>query len=337
VENVPFQILCLTGGGYRGLFTVGILAKLEQEAGRPIGECFDLIAGTSIGGIVAIGLAMGRSAAEIKKVMMERGEDIFPRRWRPQYRWLRKLQTTVDHFRGPLRKSETLREVVASVVGEQTRIGDAKTRLLVPAVNMTDGKVQMFKTPHNENFVRDQHLKAVDVAMATSAAPLYFSLAQIENSLFADGGLFANAPDLCAIHEAVQFCDVDQGDIRLLSIGTTTSKCALPTSIDPRMGQSAWLENERLTTTIFSAQQQLVDFMVGHQLGGHYIRLDAMPSAEQSVDIGLDLGDSKTRGTLLGLAEGVFQTAIGNPQVRAILAHEARRMDFATRLRLVGQ
>lgn len=333
---MPFQILCLSGGGYRGLFTVDILEKLEKHAGCPIGDCFDMIAGTSIGGIMAIGLAMGKTAADIKELMLEHGEEIFPPRWRPQNRWLKRLQLAGNHFRGPLRQSAALRTVVERVIPNDKLIAHANTRLLIPAMNMTDGKVQMFKTPHNENFVRDLHLKAADVAMATSAAPLYFSLAKIGERLYADGGLYANSPDLCAIHEACQFCEIDRDEIRLLSIGTTTSRCALPGSINPEMGQSAWLENERLTTTIFSAQQQLVDFMVGHQLRERYIRLDTCPSPEQSVDLGLDLADKDRRGTLLGLAEGVFQAAIGRAKVRDFLEHRAPRLDFSRKLKRGG-
>ncbi|AZO34026.1 MAG: hypothetical protein EOS76_06855 [Mesorhizobium sp.] len=76
---MPFQILALSGGGYRGLFSTHIFSKLEEQAGRPIGECFDLIAGTSIGGIIAIGLALGKPAKEIRDVFEEKGEDIFTR------------------------------------------------------------------------------------------------------------------------------------------------------------------------------------------------------------------------------------------------------------------
>ena len=224
--------------------------------------------------------------------------------------------------------------MVEEVVTKDKLIGHAGTRLLIPAMNMTDGKVQMFKTPHNPNFLRDLHLSAVDVAMATSAAPLYFPLAKIGSRLYADGGLFANSPDLCAIHEACHFCEVARDDIRLLSIGTTSSRCALPGSIDPEMGQSAWLENERLTTSVFSAQQQLVDFIVGHQLKDRYVRLDTEPSSEQMTDLGLDLADKGRRDTLLGLAEGVFQKAIGKPEVRAFLEHAAPRQDYSEKLRM---
>jgi uncharacterized protein len=63
---MAFQILALSGGGYLGLYTAEILTRLERQAGKPLGQCFDLIAGTSIGGILAIGLAMERPAARMR-------------------------------------------------------------------------------------------------------------------------------------------------------------------------------------------------------------------------------------------------------------------------------
>ena len=76
---MAFRILALSGGGYRGLFTVNVLKRLEEQAKRPIGECFDLIAGTSIGGLVAIGLALSKPAQLIERVFLEQGETIFPK------------------------------------------------------------------------------------------------------------------------------------------------------------------------------------------------------------------------------------------------------------------
>lgn len=325
---MAFQILSLSGGGYRGLFTIEVLARLEKEAGRPIGECFDMIAGTSIGGVIAIGLAMGKRADEIKKVFLDRGETIFPQRTPPRGRIARAWALLSSLGAGPKYDGVSLRETIESVVGVETLIGHAKTRLLVPAVNMTKGKVQMFKTPHHARLRVDLHRRAADVAMATSAAPLFFPMAKMDDSLYADGGLIANSPDACAIHEAVHFNDQQMEDIRVLSIGTTTSNFALPGSLGANFGPAEWIENQRIVTTVFSAQQQLVDFMVGHQLPGRYVRIDANPSTEQAVDLGLDVAETKSRSTLLGLAEGAFQDAIGNSLVQEMLTHRAPTLNF---------
>ena len=60
---MPFQILSLSGGGYLGLYTITVLTKLERGLGRPLASCFDLLAGTSVGGIIALGLGLGLSTA----------------------------------------------------------------------------------------------------------------------------------------------------------------------------------------------------------------------------------------------------------------------------------
>jgi patatin-like phospholipase/acyl hydrolase len=328
-----FQILSLSGGGYRGLFTVEVLARLERQAGRPIGECFDLIAGTSIGGVTAIGLAMGKTAQEIKSVFLEQGEAIFPRGERPRGWVATKREVYRSYHCGPKYDGLALRSAIEQVVGAETLIGEARTRLLIPAVNMTKGSIQMFKTPHDPRLYTDQFLKAADVAMATAAAPLFFPMVRIENNFFADGGLAANSPDACAVHEAVQFAGQPRDDVFVLSIGTTSAGFGLPTSLGGRFGGAEWLQNERLVSTVFGAQQQLVDFMLGHELGARYLRIDAVSSAEHAADLGLDLATKARRDTLLGLAQAAYQQYAMHPMVRDAIAHRPIEPEFVTRRR----
>ncbi len=324
---MPFQILALSGGGYRGLFSAHILAKLEEQAGRPIGECFDLIAGTSIGGIIATGLALGKPAKQIRDVFEQKGEDIFTRgepTWNPITNSWRFLRGIVK----PKYDGTELRKAIESVVGVDTVIGDAKTRLLVPTVNMTKGSVQLFKTAHHPNFINDYKVKATDVAMATSAAPTFFPMAKIGASYFVDGGVVANAPDLCAIHEATHFLGIEIDEIRVLSIGTITTGFSLPASLGGRFGTGSWMKNQRLISTIFSSQQQLVDVMVRHRLGRHYLRMDDQPGLEQSSDLGLDIASKKRRDTLLGMADGVHQQFGGSAEIREMLDHQPVKPTF---------
>lgn len=324
---MPFQILALSGGGYRGLFTSAVLARLEEQARRPIGECFDLIAGTSIGGVIALGLALGKNAETIKQLFLDRGESIFTK-GEPPRNWVARQKARLDQYRRPKYDGSKLRETIEAVVGKSARIGDAKTRLLIPSINMTKGSVQMFKTAHHPNFLNDYKLSAVDVAMATSAAPLFFPMAKIGNSNFVDGGLVANAPDLCAVHEAIYFLDQNIQDISVLSVGTITSKFSLPTSLGQDFGQKQWMQNGRLVSTIFSSQQQLVNFMMRHQLGERYVRIDEQPSIEQATDLGLDLASKARRGTLLGIADGCYQSACNNSQLIRMLQHQPQKPTF---------
>jgi uncharacterized protein len=324
---MAFRILALSGGGYRGLFTVNVLKRLEEQAERPIGECFDLIAGTSIGGLVAIGLALGKPAKVIERVFLEKGEIIFAR-GEPKTGFIPKWHEYLTMVRGPKYDGVELRKAVESVVGVDALIGDARTRLLIPAINMTKGSVQMFKTAHCPQFVVDKKRRAAEVAMATSAAPFYFPLAQVGDAYYADGGLVANAPDLCAIHEATKFLGRRQEDIHVLSIGTTTTKFSLPASLGISLGVADWIKNMRLLSTFFAAQQQLTNFMVTHQLGDRYLRIDETPSAEQCVDLGLDLATPKRRQTLLGMADGAYQNIAADQRLRDFLDHKPEKPVF---------
>jgi patatin-like phospholipase/acyl hydrolase len=79
-KDKPFRILSIDGGGICGILPAAILAELEQRflQGRSIDRYFDMIAGTSTGGIIALGLAHDRTAVEIRDVYAERGGNIFP-------------------------------------------------------------------------------------------------------------------------------------------------------------------------------------------------------------------------------------------------------------------
>lgn len=189
-----FQILCLSGGGYLGLFSAEILALAEERFGEPLGRHFDLIAGTSVGGILALGLAFEVPASAMRDAFNTSGQKIFSGRPKPQGRFAAR-RDLLRYLIGPKYSAGPLRELVGGFLGKDTRLGQAKHRVIIPAVNMTKGGPQVFKTPHHPDFRSDYKLSAVDIAMATSAAPTLFPLAEIQNSLYADGGLFAAAPD----------------------------------------------------------------------------------------------------------------------------------------------
>ena len=79
-KDLPFRILSIDGGGIKGIFPAAVLASLEQECleGETIGDYFDLVAGTSTGGIIALGLGAGMTASEILGMYLEEGHLVFP-------------------------------------------------------------------------------------------------------------------------------------------------------------------------------------------------------------------------------------------------------------------
>lgn len=324
---MTFNILCLSGGGFLGLYTAAVLAELEAEAGRPILQCFDLVAGTSVGGIIALGLAAGTSAGDIRDAIRTNGGAIFSTRRAPQSGLQKKAALALNAARAKYRV-EPLRRVIEEVVPAGTRLGDLKHRVMVTAVNLTKGGPQVFKTDHHENFKRDWKLSVTDVALATSAAPTFFPLHRMDGQLFADGGLYANAPDLLALHEAQHFLGQRIENIRLLSIGTTTSKFSISNTANPDMGWMAWMEGQRLPSVMIASQQLLADAMVKHRLGPNYLRIDADRSPEQERELGLDVATAAAAADLVGLAQVSVQECLGSGAVAPFLSHAAAEPQF---------
>ena len=308
-EN-PFQALALTGGGYRGLFTAKALAVIENATKHPIGQNFDLISGTSIGGIIALAAAFEVPMDQVVEVFEAHGTEIFPPHQKPTTTF-GKLQDLLRFRAKPRYNDESLRYVITKLIPAAATLADAKHPVAIPAVNLTEGRPQIFKTRHLAEWNRDWKLKVVDIALATAAAPTFFPLAEIGNNLYADGGLFANAPDLVALHEAEHFFNVAPTAFRLLSIGTTTQKYSVSYAAGRDFGIQDWMSEQRLFNVIISSQQQFIDQLVKHRLGDNYLRVDQVPSNEQAQDLGLDVASYAARKTLLGLAEKAVTDILG--------------------------
>jgi patatin-like phospholipase/acyl hydrolase len=322
-----FRILCLSGGGFLGLYTISVLAELEKRFGAPIAHRFDLIAGTSVGGIIACGLAAEIPACKIKAAFEKDGTTIFSPR--PAARGA--ISGTFDILRfllKPKYEASALRSTVEHIVGSNTRVGDLKHPLIVPTVNLTKGRPQIFKTPHHPSLTEDSELKVSDVALATSAAPTYFPLAEVKHSLYADGGLYANSPDLLALHEAEHFFGKHLSVISVLSIGTTTSQFSFAHATGRRLGSLAWMRQQRLVSVIIASQQYSIDYMMRHKLGDRYVRLDAAQSKEQESALGLDVATADAQNTIRGLAEATIQDNINSSALRKMLEHPANAATF---------
>lgn len=320
-----FQILSLSGGGYLGLYTATVLKELEAEFSGPIASHFDLIAGTSIGGIIALGLAAEIPAEKICADFEACGTGIFSER-RAARTWLGNVWDLQRSLFSAKYGDRALRNTIERVLGANLTIGDLSHPVLIPTVNLTKGSPQIFKTPHHADFKRDYRLKAADVAMATSAAPTYFPIAEIEDELFVDGGLFANAPDLIALHEAEHFFQVPKEDVHMLSIGTTTTQISLSHATNRKIGIFGW--GRRLPTAIISAQQMDVGYMMMHKLGNRYIRIDTVQSKEQERELDLDVATSDAQKTIRGMASGAFQKYVNKSKVQDVFSYSAPAPTF---------
>lgn len=294
-----FRILALSGGGFLGLYTARVLTELEQRAGEPLARRFDLIAGTSIGGILALALAYEVPMRAVLDVFIARGTTIFSPRALPAGAVTRLLDLSRSVL-GPKYGGGALREALEQHLG-QKRLRDAKHPVVVPAVNVTSSTTKVFKTPHAPLSRGDEAVRAIDVAMATSAAPAYFPSVPIGNALYADGGLFAVAPDQVALHEARHFMGVDPAGIRMLSVGTAVAGYQPTGGVHAEEGAVGWLSDGRLILTLLSVQQQHVQAMMEDLLGERYLRIDAPWPADAG--LGIDVATPAAVRTLAELAE----------------------------------
>jgi uncharacterized protein len=323
---MSFQILSLSGGGYLGLYSAAVLAELEDRAGRPLRECFDLIAGTSIGGIIALGLAKGVPAATIRDRIEAEGPSIFASKL-PKEGPLSAIRFAASVPRASY-SSDPLRRVISDIVGESSLMGDLQTPAIVPAVNLTNGQPKVFKTPHHPRLEYDWKLKLCDVGIATSAAPTFFPVAEVGHERFADGGLFANSPDLLAVHEATYFLGQRDADLRTLSIGTTTARYSFSHRRGRAYGIWGWARNARLVNVIIASQQQLTDFMMRHRFEENYLRIDALQSKEQERDLGVDKASAHATSTILGLAASSAREFGSHPLLARLLTHTPAPIRF---------
>jgi uncharacterized protein len=294
-----YRILSLAGGGFLGLYTAGVLAGLEARAKQPLARCFDLVAGTSVGGLLALALAFEVPVARIVDLFRERGSEIFSARSLPTSNVGRLLDLTRSVL-GPKYSGDALRAALIEIFG-QRRLGDATHALVVPAVNVSLSQTKVFKTPHGDKSTGDERVLAVDVAMATSAAPAYFPSVKVGRHLYADGGIFAVAPDQVALHEAEHFLDVTLDRVHMVSVGTATAGYKPADGVAADDGAVGWLSDGRLILTTVSVQQQHVESMLEDRLGNRYQRIDAeWPSA---AGLGIDVATREAAETLMRMAE----------------------------------
>lgn len=284
-----FQILALDGGGAKALFTAHVLARLEQDLGVGINDSFDVIAGTSAGGIVALGLGAGLTPSEIVSRYEELVGTVFSaarrRLWR-RPRWLT----------APIYDAGALRAALTKVLGERL-LGDSAKRLVIPAWDVQRGAVHIFKTPHHARLARDWRIPMVDVAMGTSAAPLYFPAAGVDGHRLIDGGVWANNPSVVAIAEAVSMLDVPLSSIRVLNVGTIDQLTNHPKRRD-RGGLLQWAKP--ITPLILNAGSRGGQGVAEHLIGkSNYTRFDAL------VPGGLYALDSADPNDVAGLAASV--------------------------------
>jgi predicted acylesterase/phospholipase RssA len=311
-DQKTVRVLSLSGGGFLGLYTAVVLAGLEARIGEPLARRFDLLAGTSIGGLLALALAFEVPMARPVALFIDRGPAVFSSRHLPQGT-LSRLVDLSRSVMGPKYSGQALREILREELGDR-RLADASHRVIVPAVDVGRCRSKVFKTPHTGLSLGDGDCDAVEVAMASCAAPAYFPSVRIGRRLYADGGLFAVAPDQIALHELEHFMGVPGERVRMLSIGTAVAHYRPAGGVRQDAGAVGWLSDGRLVLTMLAAQQQHVQAMLEDRLGSRYLRLDA--DWPPDAGLGIDVATPQAVERLSALAQKTLRSA------NAALLHE---------------
>lgn len=296
------KVLALSGGGYRGLFTASIIEALERKLNEdrpqpmPFGRHFDLIAGTSIGGILAAALSYGATGSSIRKLLEEQGKAIFPPL---RLRGLRKLIGEAPY--NPEHLKAAIRRLIPDA--EDLLIGRHAHPLVLTTVNWTSSQLQLLGSQAT-NVRDDLGLTLMDAMLATSAAPAHFPAHEFEHHLFVDGGLAANAPDVLALRCAQR---IRPGlDVQMLSIGTANPLHGRDPSRVPKRGIGWAKPAIELTMHV---QELLAVKQCEEELGeSRYLRLNSAPSASQVKHVELDVVSDTSTKILRALADDCLES-----------------------------
>lgn len=325
-NNKPFKILALDGGGIKGLYTAALLSRLEEKAGKKAGECFDLIAGTSTGGLIALGLAAEKRSEDLVDLYEKFGKSIFPT---SNYKLVRWFQSKIYHFSKQTflfgkYSAHNLKKALVEEFGDK-ELGELSNLVVIPSFNLVNGMPRVFKYPHKEgDFFRDKHIPLVDAALATSAAPTYLPIHKYDNVLYVDGGVWANNPSLCAVSEAIQYF-VGEGKeyshIEILSIPCVTTPSGWVSKSRIRRSFIGW--TDKLFQTSMDGQSYFADYFLKNTIkliaaNSIYERIKgpSLSPAQMKV-IQMDRADKKAIETLkaLGDQDG-FELANNNAVMR---------------------
>jgi uncharacterized protein len=269
------RILSVDGGGIKGVFPISFLAEVESALGlASIANYFDLIAGTSIGGIISLGLGLGLTAVEMAGFVAKQGPRIFPHQFLSTSRI--RFLCGRDRY-----KVEHLSKALEQTFKTKT-LADSKVRLLIPSFDATKGDIHIFKTAHNARLGIDYRLSAVEVGLATAAAPTYFAgYDSAKHITLVDGGLWANDPVALAVVEGITLLGWKSEEIHVLSIGCTQE------AVDfKQTGHSALFWARRAIEASIRGQSRSAQGMARHLTGRdkgveNIVRIDPVVAAKR--------------------------------------------------------
>jgi uncharacterized protein len=285
------RILAIDGGGIRGLIPAVVCQRLEAWSRTPIHELFDLIAGSSTGGILALGLASppnGKTAESIVNLFKDEGPHIFSR-----------PRGFIHHLKGPKYSSEKLEHALLSHFGS-LKLSEAIVDVLVTAYDIQQRRPIYFTWAQGNRSADDDYLMR-EVALGTSAAPTYFAPARVGAHVVIDGGLVANNPAGVAYAQAKRLWPNEE--LLLISLGTGTLTSFISPTAAKSWGTLYWLKN--IIDCTFDGNSKATEDFFTHTHLEHYWRFQGgLSQATQELD-------GVSQGAIAGLqqiGEGIAST-----------------------------
>lgn len=335
---MEFKILSIDGGGTKGVLPAKILDCLEQDLGKPALEWFNLLAGTSTGGVICLGLACGLKAAQLVDLYLKESSQIF------HESWLDRLSGLDEHLNANY-QHKNFQKILTKHFGKltlgdlhmQKGLGKKKKEVMICSFDLNpeveaDRNRNYRPAIFHSAFRRDQNEKLVDIALRTTAAPTYFPIYQKK---YIDGGVAMNNPAMAAIAYAMndsmatgaekgqylangyKGLKVKREKIKVLSLGTGSSNL---NRIEPEeikrgnWGNIQWIKHlpqlmteSNIQSTIYYARHVLPD--------QHLLRID--PSFDNlqvsnpdlaSQPIPMDTTDPAALSAMVSMAEKIYES-----------------------------
>jgi hypothetical protein len=296
-----YRVLSIDGGGIRGVIPAVLLDALETRSGKRISDLFDLIVGTSTGGILTAGLAVEGpggtaryAAADMLELYATHGKTIFRRSFWDGVTSLGGL--TEERY-----SAEPLEGLLEDYLGDAT-LQDVRKPVVITSYDIERRAPYFFKTVRADRPGRNHRLR--DACRATSAAPTYFEPAEIFSlgdepvrRALVDGGVFVNNPALCGFFEALKAGHGPE-EILIASLGTGVATRPIPLKDAQGWGVTGWVKP--VLSVMMDGQADAADYHLALLLpsegdGQRYFRFDT------DLDLALDDMDAAHAANIAAL------------------------------------
>ena len=328
-----FKVLTIDGGGIKGLYSAQILRHFEEKFECRISDYFDMLCGTSTGGLIALALSLKIPASDICDFYNNEGPKIFTNFRKIKFAGKKYSNGTIKQLlRGGKFPDTKLRESLVGIFGDK-KIGESHNLLCIPSYNITEARPFVFKFDHKEGDLnRDNKASYVDVALATSAAPTYFPMAEIsayDNKQFIDGGVWGNNPTLVGYLEALQYF-VGKGKefekLKILSVSSLSLTGGKPTGLKRSRSFLDWKDD--LFETSFTGQSFFTDFFMRkmtelQDLDVDYVRIPSSEiSSSQEELVQLDVATKPALDLIRGKGNDMGDIYRKKPEIADFFKHE---------------